>query len=395
VADRTRRLIDPLTDFLQDESAGGIALLAAAVVALIWANSPADSAYFDLWHTDLTLGIGDASITEDLQHWVNDGLMAIFFFVVGLEIKRELVTGELRDRRTAILPALAALGGVALPALIFLAVTAGSAPEASGWAIPAATDIAFAVGVLTLLGDRVSSGAKLFLLTIAIVDDIVAIVIIAVFYSSGISLAWLGAAAAALAFVVALRSLGVTRIAAYVPVALVAWIAMFESGVHATIAGVALGLLTPTGTVGGREPLRALEHALHPVSAFVVVPLFALANAGVSFGGGILRDAATSSLAWAIVAGLVAGKLLGISGATFAGIAGRVGTLPEEVPRHQVGGLAALGGIGFTVSLFIAQLAFEEHPQLVDVAKIGIFAGSLIGGLLGTGLLLRHARRGE
>jgi Na+:H+ antiporter, NhaA family len=391
--DRVRTLIDPLTDFLQDESAGGVALLAAAVVALIWANSPADAAYFDLWHTDLTIGIGGASITEDLQHWVNDGLMAIFFFVVGLEIKRELVTGELRDRRTALLPALAALGGVALPALIFVAVTTGSAPEASGWAIPAATDIAFAVGVLTLLGDRVSSGAKLFLLTIAIVDDIVAIAIIAAFYAHDLSLAWLLGAVAALGGVAGLRALGVTRIAAYVPLALLAWVAMLESGVHATIAGVALGLLTPAHPVGGREVLRSLEHALHPVSAFVVVPLFALANAGVHFGGGVLGDALASGLAWAIVAGLVVGKLGGIAGATLLGLHTRVGTLPEGVPRRQVGGLAALGGIGFTVSLFIAQLAFEEHPLLIDIAKIGIFAGSLVSALLGTALLARMARR--
>lgn len=387
--ERVKTLIDPLTDFLQDESAGGIALLAAAIIALIWANSPADASYFDLWHTQVTIGIGDASITEDLQHWVNDGLMAIFFFVVGLEIKRELVTGELRDRRTAILPALAAVGGVALPAIIFVAVTSGAAPEAKGWAIPAATDIAFAVGVLTLLGDRVSSGAKLFLLTIAIVDDIVAIVIIAAFYSTGISIAWLAGAVAALAAVVVMRRLGVTRIVAYVPIGLVAWLAMFESGVHATIAGVALGLLTPARPVRGREVLRDLEHALHPLSAFVVVPLFALANAGVNFGGGILGDAMSSTLAWAIVAGLVVGKLIGISGATFAAMKGGVGTLPEGVPGRQVGGLAALGGIGFTVSLFIAGLAFEEHPDLTDVAKIGIFAGSLISGVLGTLMLIR------
>jgi Na+:H+ antiporter, NhaA family len=379
----------PVPDFLRDESAGGIVLLTATVVALVWANSPADGAYTDLWQHELTIGVGSLAISEDLQHWVDDGLMALFFFVVGLEIKRELVVGELRDRRTAMLPAVAALGGVALPALLFVAITAGSG-QSSGWAIPAATDIAFAVGVMALLGERVSSGAKLFLLTIAIVDDIVAIAIIAVFYSSDISLLWLGGAAAGLLAVMALRLLGVTRIVAYVPLGLAVWVAMHESGVHATIAGVALGLLTPTGRVGGRQVLETLEHRLHPLSAFVVVPLFALANAGVALGGGVLADAASSRLAWAIVVGLLVGKLLGIAGATLLGIRLGWGRLPDGVPRSQVWGIAAVGGIGFTVSLFIAQLAYDD-PTVIDTAKLGVLAGSLVSGVVG--LLLLSGRR--
>jgi NhaA family Na+:H+ antiporter len=274
-----------------------------------------------------------------------------------------------------------------------VALTAGTG-DASGWAIPAATDIAFAVGVLSLLGDRVSSGAKLFLLTIAIVDDIAAISIIAVFYTDDISGVWLLASAAATAGVVALRALGVTRVGPYAAVGLVLWFAVHESGVHATIAGVVLGLLTPAGSVGGRNVLETLEQRLHPVSAFAVVPLFALANAGVDLGGGVLADAAGSRLAWAIAAGLVLGKLLGITGATFLGLRMGWGTLPDGVRRPEVWGLAAVGGIGFTVSLFVAQLAYDD-ASVIDTAKVGIFGGSLVAGILGAALLIRCARVGS
>jgi NhaA family Na+:H+ antiporter len=389
---KARQALDPLAEFLREEAAGGIVLVVASIVAVIWANSPAGESYVSFWETKATLGLGGAALTEDLRHWVNDGLMALFFFVVGLEIKRELVTGELRERSAAALPAMAAIGGVVLPAGIFLAVTAGS-EEASGWAIPAATDIAFAVGVLALLGDRVSSGVKLFLLTVAIVDDIIAIAIIAVFYSDDLSLPWLAGAVGALVLVVALRRAGVKAIPVYAVAGLGVWLAMHESGVHATIAGVALGLLTPARPIAGRRVLETLEHRLHPFTAFAVVPLFALANAGVDFGGGVLGDAAGSRLAWAIVAGLVLGKLLGIAGATFLGLRLGWGSLPEAVSRPQVWGIAAIGGIGFTVSLFIAQLAYESQ-ETVDVAKVGIFAGSLVSGAIGALILFRAGRRG-
>jgi len=263
-AGAVRRVVDPLLDFLHDEAAGGLVLLGATIVAVIWANA-VPAGYEATWETHVAAGAGDARLDLDLRHWVNDGLMAIFFFVVGLEIKRELVVGELRDRRAATLPVLAAVGGVAVPALVFLAVTAGT-DDAAGWAIPAATDIAFAVGGLALLGDRISAGLKLLLLSIAIVDDIAAILIIAVFYSDALSAAWLLAALAGLLAVLGLRRLRVVRIAAYVPVGLFIWVAVHESGVHATIAGVALGLMTPTGRVGGRNILETLEHRLHPVS---------------------------------------------------------------------------------------------------------------------------------
>ncbi len=385
-----RAVVDPLTDFLHDEAAGGIALAVATVAALLWANTAGDE-YAAAWTHILRVGTGDIALHLDLRHWVNDGLMAIFFFVVGLEIKRELVCGELRDRRAATLPVLAALGGVVLPALIFLAITAGT-PQASGWAIPAATDIAFAVGVLALLGDRVSAGVKLFVLTIAIVDDILAILIIAVFYAGDLSLPWLAAGLTGLTAVVALRRLGVTQIAPYVLLGIAVWVAVHESGVHATIAGVALGLLTPTGIIGARNVLELLEHRLHAVSAFAIVPLFALANAGVSLGAGSLTDAAHSRVAWAVAAGLVLGKLLGIAGATFLGLRLGVGTLPAGVGRGQVWGLAAICGIGFTVSLFIAQLAYDD-PATIDLAKVAILASSILSGLIGALILIALARR--
>ncbi|MDQ3320785.1 MAG: Na+/H+ antiporter NhaA [Actinomycetota bacterium] len=383
-------IVDPLTDFLKDEASSGVFLLAATVIALVWANSPASEAYDSLWETTLTIGAGDFALSDDLRHWVNDGLMAVFFFVVGLEIKREMVTGELNSRAAAALPAVAAVGGTVVPALVFVVIVAGG-EGASGWAIAMATDIAFVAGVLALLGDRVSSGVKLFLLAVAVVDDIIAITIIAGVYTEGISVAWMLGALAGLAAVAAMRRLGVAHPLAYVPLALAIWIATYESGVHATIAGVALGLMTPARPVGGREVLRELEHRIHPFTGFVIVPLFALANAGVALGGDALADAASSRLTWAIVAGLVIGKLVGIAAATLGGLQAGVGELPEGMRVTQTWGVAALGGIGFTVSLFIAQLAFDT-PALQDQAKVGVFAGSLVSGLLGAGILIALSR---
>lgn len=361
-------------------------LLVCAAAAVAWANVAPDG-YAALWSHALDLGV----LRLDLRHWIDDALMAIFFFVVGLEIKRELVAGELSDRRAAALPVLAALGGVALPALIFLAICAGT-PASSGWAIPAATDIAFAVGVLALLGARVSAGMKLLLLTIAIVDDVAAIVIIALFYAHDLSLVWLLAALAGLGCVVVLRRAGVARIAPYALLGVAVWLAAQRSGVNPTIAGVALGLLTPVGEVGRRDVMALLERRLHGLSAFAIVPLFALANAGVRLDGDVLADAVRSRVAWAIAVALVAGKLLGISGAAFAALRLGVATLPADMRRAQVWGVAAVGGIGFTVSLFIAQLAFAD-PATVQLAKVGIFAGSLASGLLGSLLVVALARR--
>ena len=372
------------------EASGGLVLVVCAAAALLLANSPASAAYDTLVHAELRIGAGELSITEDLQHWVNDALMAVFFFVVGLEIKRELVTGELRDRRAATLPAVAALGGVVLPALIFL-VLVGGGPEARGWGIPMATDIAFAVGVLALLGDRVPSAAKLLLLSIAIVDDILAIVVIAVVYTATVSLAWLAAAIVGLGAVLVLRRLGVAQIWPYALVGAFVWLATFESGVHATVAGVALGLLTPTGEVGGRNVLEQLEHRLHPLSAFVIVPLFAFVNSGVDLRGGALEQAVDGRLAVAVGGALLVGKTIGIGGAALLAQRLGVGVLPSGVQTRHVWGIAALGGVGFTVSLFVADLAYDT-ASLTDQAKVGIFAGSLISAAVGSGVLLSGRR---
>ena len=389
---QVRRALDPLTEFLHQESAGGVALLVATVAALVWANVIGEASYTEFWETGLTLGFGSLSLEEDLHGWVNDGLMVLFFFVVGLEIKRELAVGRLSDRKTALLPVIAAVGGVIVPALIFVAIMGGR-PGADGWAIPMATDIAFAVGVLALLGDRVSAGVKLLLLSIAIVDDLIAISVIALFSSEGISLLWLAAAVIGLGMVVGMRMVGVRRVAAYVPVGLLVWVAALESGVHPTVAGVALALLTPAQPVNGRRVLEQLEYRLHPYTAFAVLPLFALANAGIALDGEVLADAVASPLPWAIAVGLVVGKLLGIAGAALLALRLRVGALGEDVRLAQVWGVAALGGIGFTVSLFVAQLAYTD-PEVIDLAKIGIFAGSLVSAALGVALLTRGARAG-
>ena len=385
------KVVDPLTDFLDDEVLGGVVLLAAAVVAIVWANSGWSDSYFDLWSSYISVNLGPVDINLDLQHWINDLLMAIFFFIVGIEIKRELISGELQNRSDAVVPVLAALGGVAMPAIIFTLIAGGGA-GADGWAIPAATDIAFAVGILALLGNRVSNGVRVFLLTVAIVDDIVAILIIAVFYGDGLSLGWAAIAAGGVALVVLLQKLGVWRIWPYIPLAAIVWIGTYESGIHATIAGVVLGLLVPVRPFRGKDINTRLEHALHPVSAFLVVPLFALANAGIDLRGGVLGDALSSELTWAVIAGLVVGKILGISVTTLLALRFGSGTLPEGMRKAQVWGVGALGGIGFTVSLFITDLAFSES-LLIDEAKVGIFLGSITSGILGSLLLLRSRGR--
>ena len=383
-----RRVVDPVAEFLRTEAGGGFALLAAAVVALVWVNVISTGGYESFWEQELTIGIGDASITEDLRGWVNDGLMALFFFVISLEIKRELVTGDLREPRAAALPVIAALGGVVLPAVIFLAI-AGGGEAARGWGIPMATDAAFAIGALLLLGDRVGTGVKLFLLTIAVVDDVIAISVIAIAYTDHLEIGWLAVAIAGLGVVAAMRRLGATSPLAFVPIALVVWVATLESGVHATIAGVALGLLTPARPVGGRKVLEQLEDGLHPWTSYLVLPLFALANAGVSFADAGLGEGDGLRVAVAVAVALVVGKLIGITAATLLALRLRVGELPAEVGRHSIVGVAALSGIGFTVSLFIAPLAYESQA-LIDGAKIGILAGSVTATVLGATLLALH-----
>ena len=413
-----RLLARPIRNFLHTEAAGGLVLLFATIVALIWANSPWGGSYEAFWTTELAIEAGPFHLAEDLRHWVNDALMAIFFFVVGLEIKRELVTGELNDARKAALPALAALGGMVVPALVYIAINAGTT-EGHGWGIPMATDIAFAVGVLAILGDRIPSGLKVFLLSLAIVDDIGAILVIALFYSSGIDFTYLGVAGALLLVVVALRQGRVFWTPIYVVVGAGVWLATLESGVHATIAGVALGLLAPARpldprgindvlegttelshesdaqalrrvTLQAREVVSVAERLgdlLHPWTSYVVIPLFALANAGVVLSSERIGDAFSSRVALGIAAGLVVGKIVGITGMAWLAERLGLGRRSAGVRWSHIFGAAAVAGIGFTVSLFIAGLAFED-PEVVDTAKIGILLASVGAGIIGY-LILR------
>jgi NhaA family Na+:H+ antiporter len=376
----------PLRAFLHAENAGGIVLMAGAMAALVWANSPASAGYSQFWEQKITIGGGAAGVSHDLRHWVNDGLMVVFFFVIGLEIKRELIVGELRDRRAALLPALAAVGGVVLPAALYLSIVGGG-EQARGWGIPMATDIAFAVGILALLGRHASAGAKLFLLSVAIVDDILAIGVIAIAYTERVQLWWLAAAAAGLLIVLGMRRLGATSPWAYVPIGAAVWFATLESGVHATLAGVALGLLTPARPVSGRDVLEELERTLHPVSAFLVVPIFALANAGIDLRGGALGEAFGTRLTWAVITGLILGKIIGIGGMAYLVRRLGWGALPADMHHREILGTAALGGIGFTVSLFITDLAFTADT-LIGQAKVGILTASAVAALLGSILLL-------
>ena len=386
--------IDPVRRFLDTEEGGGFALLAGSVVALIWVNVFGIAGYESFWHTELKIGIGDVAITEDLGHWVNDGLMTLFFFLISLEIKREVVTGDLRHPRRAALPVIAAAGGVVVPILIYLAITAGTSAT-GGWGIPMATDAAFAIAALALLGERVGVGAKLFLVTIAVVDDVLAIVVIAIAYTSDLSLPWLLAAIALIGVVAAMRRLGLVRIWPYAVVGLLVWVATLESGVHATIAGVALAFMTPSGDIRGRPVLEELENRIHPWTSFLILPIFALANAGVVIGGEALDAGDGMRTALAVAIGLMVGKLVGISAATLLAVRFRLGLLPRGVDRRSVIGIAALAGIGFTVSLFIAALAFDD-PLLVDSAKLGILGGSIVSAAIGVAILApggRHPSR--
>ena len=392
-----KRIKDPDTswrdagaDFIKSEVSGGAVLLVAAIAAMIWANAPLGGSYESFWETKLTIGFGEFSITEDLQHWVNDALMVLFFFVVGLEIKRELVVGELNDRSKALLPLIAAIGGVAVPGLIYISLNFGG-EGAHGWAIPMATDIAFAVAVLALLGKRIPSGVRLLLLSIAIIDDVIAILIIAIFYSKDISMVWLAAGGAGILIVYLMQRFNISRIWPYWVIGAVVWVAFLSSGVHATIAGVILGLMTPAHPIKGRHVIEDLEHRLHPWTSMVIVPLFALANAGIVISATILADATASMIFWGVALGLIFGKVIGIgSGIVIAQKFGW-GKVPDGVRSAHVWGVAALGGIGFTVSLFIAELSFESE-QLLEYAKIGIFTGSIASAIIGVFLLTRRSR---
>jgi len=379
-----------LGEFAHDEAAGAVVLVAATVIGLVWANV-ATAGYQGFWGREVRFDLIGVHVGETYAEVVNDGLMAIFFFVVGLEIKRELVVGELRDRRAAALPFFAAVGGMVVPALVFLAVNAGNAVTRQGWAIPMATDIAFVMGVVALLGRRLPPPLRLFLLTLAIVDDIGAIVVIAAFYTDHLAAGWLLGALGIVAVIVAMKRLGVRAVWLYALVGLPLWFCVLESGVHATIAGVALGLLTPARPVDGRPVLEQLEHFFHPISALVIVPIFAVANTGIILSGATVADALGSTLAWGVVLGLLVGKPVGITAGTVVGRALKLGRLPAGLELRHVAGGGLVAGIGFTVSLFVTDLSFRADP-LGDEAKLAILSASVLAAALGSVVLLRMGR---
>jgi NhaA family Na+:H+ antiporter len=380
-----KRPVSVFREFLDGEAAGGIVLMAAAALALIVANSPLAETYFSVLHAYL----GPLSVS----HWINDGLMAVFFLLVGLEIKREMLDGQLSTWPRRALPGIAAAGGMVVPALVYVAINRNDAAALSGWAIPTATDIAFALGVLSLLGSRVPASLKVFLTALAIIDDLGAVIIIAIFYTSGLSLAYLGAAFAVIAALVVLNRMRVMTLLPYLVLGAVLWVLVLKSGVHATLAGVALALTIPlvrsAGTAHDAEhsPLHRLEHGLHKLVPFLVIPIFGFANAGVSLAG-ISLGALVEPLTLGVAAGLVIGKLVGVLGSSALAIRLGFADMPAHANWSHMVGISLLCGIGFTMSLFIGLLAFAGNVDLQDAVKVGILAGSFIAALLGAAVLL-------
>jgi NhaA family Na+:H+ antiporter len=425
-----QRVLSPFARFAATESAGGIVLIAATLVAIVWANSRWAASYEHLWEIPVTIGAGRYALSYPLHYWINDGLMAVFFFLVGLEIKREFLVGELASLKRAALPIAAALGGMVVPALLYAALNRGHAGEA-GWGIPMATDIAFALGVLALLGPRIPLSLKVFLAALAIVDDLGAVLVIAVFYTDAIHWGALGLGFVLLGALAVANRMQARSPLIYVAVGLVVWVAFLKSGVHATVAGVLLALTIPARTridtdqflrrgrrildyfdAAGEEgkgvltnkaqqsaiqamenaceaaqsPLQRIEHELHAWVAFGIIPIFALANAGVHLGGD-LGAAFGDRVTLGIILGLVIGKPIGITLFAWLSVRSGLAALPGGTTWRAIGGVSLLGGIGFTMSLFIAGLAFPGAPQLNEDAKIGIFVASLVAGLAGFAVL--------
>jgi Na+:H+ antiporter, NhaA family len=387
------RLRSAATLFKHD-AAGGVVLLAAAILALLLDNSRLAWISEALLQTRLSLSLGDFGLDKPLLLWINDGLMAIFFLLVGLEIKRELLVGELATRDRAILPVLAAIGGMVVPAAIYLLINIGDSTALRGWAIPTATDIAFAVGVLAILGTRVPTSLKAFLLALAIIDDLGAIIIIALFYTSDLSMLSLGLAALGICVLVALNVSGVTRVAPYVLAGIFIWVCVLKSGVHATLAGVVVALAVPLygADENGASPLERLEHNLAPWVLFGVMPLFAFANAGVSLSG-MSFGSLFEPIPLGVALGLFVGKAAGIFGAVWAAVRWQIASKPEGATWEQVLGVAMLGGIGFTMSLFIGMLAFPD-PNYAAPLRLGVLVGSLLSAVGGY-LLLRFGLPGQ
>lgn len=421
-------LISPFVRFAEIEAASGILLLSSTIAALLWANSPWVESYHIIWNKPISIGVGGFALTETCHDWINDGLMAIFFFLVGLEIKREVLIGELSSLRKAAFPLIAALGGAIVPALFYLSI-AHDAEAIKGWAIPMATDIAFVLGVLAILGDRVPVSLKIFVTALAIADDLMAVVVIAIFYTEQIHLISLAVGLAGVALCFGANLMGIRRPAFYAVIAIFVWYAVLKSGVHATVAGVLLAFTIPARTYADRDffvkrsrwlidrfeaapknspdahsaihmmeshlelvesPLHRIEHSLHRWVSFAIVPLFAFANSGVRIWGNVTA-AARHPVTLGIVLGLFLGKPLGISLFALASAKSRLTTAPPELSSKAIFGPAWLSGIGFTMSLFIASLAFGDGP-LLEMSKIGILAASVASSVCGSILLLRQPR---
>lgn len=384
--------------FLQTESAGGVILVVFAIASLVWVNSPFKSSFHSFWASQFHFTLGSFSFGMDLRHWVNEGFMTFFFFVIGLEIKREITSGHLSTKKSITLPLFGAVGGMVVPALAYLLVAGSVEPQ--GWGVPMATDIALAVGVLSLLGNRVSSAIRAFLLGLAVVDDIGAILVIAIFYSTNVSTNWLLLALGVLVFTVALKRLNVRMMWVYVLCGIVVWYCLYKTGVHPTLAGVIFGLLTPTfphkpiadpETGESISVLEWLEHLIHPWTSFVIVPLFALANAGIEISFTSLSDASTSSVAWGIFAGLVIGKPVGITLSVVMSKRLKLADIPQGASMKTFLGVGNTAGIGFTVALFISELAFSDATHQAD-AKIAILFGSLVSAAFSVAVLMTQSR---
>jgi NhaA family Na+:H+ antiporter len=389
-----RTALETLRRFLHVEAVSGVVLLLTAAAALWWANSPAAQAYHDLWHHSFALGFGGFSFRQTLHFWINDALMTVFFLVVGMEIRREIHEGSLSDLRQALLPVAAALGGVLAPALIYVALN-HEAPRMNGWAVPTATDIAFAVGVLALLGRAIPGNVRIFLLALAIIDDIVAVLIIGLFYSDGLDPLGFGIAAAGVLLVLAMQRMRIGAALAYTVPAVVIWIGMLVAGIHPTLSGVLLGLMTPVLPMGAREteaPVVRVGAALHPWVAYIVMPLFALANAGVSLSGLDLSAGNAHLVLAGVTLALVCGKPLGVVAVSWLMVRAGWCRLPPGVSWGGIVLVGLLAGIGFTMSIFVAMLAFDTE-SLLAASKLGVLLGSAVAAMLGLGWGLVYARR--
>ena len=385
--------MNPLASAVKKETIGGLLLIAATALALLIANTPLSALYESMLSTSMRVYVGTFGIDKPLLLWINDGLMVLFFFIIGLEVKREVLEGTLSRRDQAALPIVAAIGGIVAPALVYAFVNRENPAAMAGWAIPAATDIAFVVGILALLGSRVPSSLKVFVLALAIIDDIGAIIIIALFYTDTIALPSLMIAATAILGLAILNRLHVVQTAPYIIIGLVLWISVLKSGVHATLAGVVLAMFIPMyhPKAKDRSPLCELEESLHPTVAFGVLPLFAFANAGVPFSG-LTAETIFSSVSVGIAAGLFFGKQIGVALFTYAAVALGIAKRPEGASWTQIYGVSVLTGIGFTMSLFIGTLALDPVAYSESV-RIGVLMGSILSGAVGVGILLLGSRR--